>query len=191
MFNFDTTYSTKSCAICGGSHKHIKPTRPFDVNEVYILCPTSRSPIYDFTTTWTKDSNLEIILDKISFKWVLRVSLVPAILSTIMIGCPHYKVWTSEMQGRAKLAEATYGKQVAVQEAEAKKDAATKLAEADILRAKGEATANQIIGDSLKNNEARLRYLWITSLHDNPNNQVIYVPTEAGLPILEAMRKVK
>lgn len=35
--------------------------------------------------------------------------------------------------------------------------------------------------------EAYLRYLWVQELSDN-RNSVIYVPTETGLPILEASR---
>jgi hypothetical protein len=77
---------------------------------------------------------------------------------------------------------------VAVVEAQAKFDAASKLAEAEVARARGVAQANQIIGDSLKGNEAYLRYLWINNLDGKGDKQVIYVPTEAGLPILEAGR---
>lgn len=51
------------------------------------------------------------------------------------------------------------------------------------------AEANRIIGDSLKNNEAYLRYLWIRNLEDGPN-QIIYVPTEANLPLLESSRHI-
>jgi len=62
------------------------------------------------------------------------------------------------------------------------------LADAEIERARGVAGANKIIGESLKNNDAYLRYLWIQGLQDKDNN-VIYVPTEAGLPILEAGKR--
>ena len=72
-------------------------------------------------------------------------------------------------------------------EAKAEKDSAVELAKAEIERAKGVAEANQIIGDSLKGNSDYLRYLWIEGLHDD-SAEVIYVPTEAGLPILEASR---
>lgn len=33
-----------------------------------------------------------------------------------------------------------------------------------------------------------LRYLWIQGLQEGATPQVVYVPTEAGLPILEAGR---
>ena len=75
-------------------------------------------------------------------------------------------------------------------EAKAKQDSARELAAAEVERAKGVAQANKIIGDSLQGNEDYLRYLWIQSL-ENGKSEVIYVPTEANLPILEASRKQK
>ena len=61
------------------------------------------------------------------------------------------------------------------------------LADAQVARARGVAQANEIIGNSLQNNELYLHYLWIQNLHDGKND-VIYVPTEAGIPIMEAGR---
>ena len=45
-------------------------------------------------------------------------------------------------------------------------------------------------GESLKNNESYLRYLWIQGLQDG-TSEVIYIPTEANLPILEAARAIQ
>lgn len=75
-----------------------------------------------------------------------------------------------------------------VAEAEAKQEAATALAAAEVERAKGVAEANKIIGDSLKGNDAYLRYLWVLGLTDG-SSETIYIPTEANLPILEATRR--
>lgn len=105
-----------------------------------------------------------------------------------MWGCPQYDVYSSRLQGQAQLAHAQASKEVAVAEAKAKMESASLLADADVARAKGAAQANKIIGESLKNNEAYLRYLWIQNLENSKEHQVIYVPTEAGLPILEAGR---
>lgn len=105
-------------------------------------------------------------------------------------GCyaiPKYGIYQQRLEGEAELQKAEYSKRVAVQDAQAKYDSATLLAGAEIKRAEGVAQANKIIGDSLKGNEAYLRYLWIHSLEDT-KNQIIYVPTEANLPILEASR---
>lgn len=64
---------------------------------------------------------------------------------------------------------------------------AKKDAEIEVAKAEGVAKSNQIVGDSLKNNDSYLKYLWIRGLKET-KGQVIYVPTEAGLPILEASR---
>lgn len=106
-----------------------------------------------------------------------------------MWGYPTYNVYASRMQGEALLAHAQASKEVAVAEAKAKMESATLLANAEVERAKGVAAANKIIGDSLKGNDAYLRYLWITDVAgNNQGKTVVYIPTEANLPILEATR---
>jgi len=106
-------------------------------------------------------------------------------------GCavgPIYRVWEQKLAGQAELNRATYNRQIAVQEANAKFESSKLLAEADVERAKGAAQANVILGNGLKGNEDYLKYLWIQNLEKGTNPNVIYVPTEAGLPILESTR---
>ena len=67
-------------------------------------------------------------------------------------------------------------------------ESAKNLAQAEVIRAKGVAKANKIIGDSLRDNQDYLKYLWINNMTET-KNQVIYVPTEANLPILEAGKR--
>lgn len=62
---------------------------------------------------------------------------------------------------------------------------ATKDAEIEVARAKGVAEANKIIADSIS--QQYIQYLWVQGLNDG-SSEVIYVPTEANLPILEASR---
>ena len=120
---------------------------------------------------------------------VIRDVIIGLVVFTgsLMAGCPSYHVWQQSMSGRAQLAEAEYSRQIAVTEANAVFESSKLKAQARVEMAKGESEANKILGDSLKNNEAYLRYLWIESL-DKTGSQVIYVPTEANLPILEAGR---
>jgi regulator of protease activity HflC (stomatin/prohibitin superfamily) len=92
------------------------------------------------------------------------------------------------MHGQAELARAESNRQIATLEAQAKKESSRALADAEIIRADGVAKANKIIGDSLQGNEGYLRYLYITHLGDTQDKTVIYVPTEAGLPIMESQR---
>jgi regulator of protease activity HflC (stomatin/prohibitin superfamily) len=103
-------------------------------------------------------------------------------------GYPHYHVWQQGMVGEAELRRAEQNRKIAVLEAEAKKESARCFADAEIERAKGVAEANKIIGDSLHGNDDYLRYLWIQSLENGTAPTIVYVPTEAGLPILEAGR---
>lgn len=108
-----------------------------------------------------------------------------------LYGCPQYNVYEQRLSGEAELARAEYSRQVAVREAQAKKDSATLLAEAEVARAQGVAQANKIIGDSLggERGAAYLRYLWVDKLSSDKERTVIYIPTEANLPsMLEAGR---
>ena len=112
---------------------------------------------------------------------------VVGFLALIMWGMPTYNVWEKGLAGQAELKRAEWNRQISIKEANAKMESATMLAKAEVERAKGVAEANQIIGESLKENEAYLRYLWVQGLQDG-NSEVIYVATEANLPILEAGR---
>lgn len=100
------------------------------------------------------------------------------------------KVYTQEKEGLAEFKRAEQNRLIKIEEAKAMKEAAVYQAEAEQIRATGVAGANKIIGDSLKDSENYLKYLWITGAVDSGNtgNTIIYVPTEASLPILEAGR---
>lgn len=104
-----------------------------------------------------------------------------------LAGFPYYLVWQQKMAGEAELAKAKQNRQIKIAEAEAESESAELHAAAEVKRAKGVAEANKIIGDSLQGHHEYLLYLWITGL-DRNGQDVIYVPTEAGLPILEAGR---
>lgn len=101
-----------------------------------------------------------------------------------------YEIWRQRQHGLAELARAESNRKIKIWEADADLESAKRYAEAEIIRARGVAEANQIIGDSLKDNEAYLRYRWIEGLQTNQMS-VIYVPTEGNLPILEASRLIE
>lgn len=120
--------------------------------------------------------------------WTKRIGSSAICLILLgMWGCPNYSVYQQNLEGEAELARATQNRQISIQEAQAKKESAKDLAEAEVIRAEGVARANKIIGESLKNNDSYLHYLFINNL-ENTQNQIIYLPTEAGLPVLEANR---
>lgn len=104
-----------------------------------------------------------------------------------MWGCPKYNVYSQQKEGEALLAHAQSSREVAVAEAKAKMESASLLAQADTIRAHGIARSNQIIGQSLT--PAYLHWFWIDNI--DKSNNVIYVPTETNLPIMEAARFFK
>jgi len=140
----------------------------------------------------------------------LLIILVSIIFIFIFISFwiwPKYNVYKQQLAGEAALKEAEWSKRIQIEDAKAKQESALMKAKAkvtlakaegeakivkakaeglaDIERAKAAAKANKIIGNSLKDNEAYLRYIWIKGLNDGKGER-IYIPTEAGLPILEA-----
>lgn len=118
-------------------------------------------------------------------KWVtLGIVAIFLIIIMFMAGCPQYNVYQQRKEGEAVLAHAQYSREVAVAEAKAKMESSALLSQADTIRAHGIARSNEIIGQSLS--PAYLHWFWIDNI-DKANN-VIYVPTEANLPIMEASR---
>lgn len=141
------------------------------------------NPNYNQPHRFDREMALSVIF------WIVLIGIVLAtLIGGYMFIKPRYSVWSAQMEGEAEYAQAEQNRRITVLEAEAKLEAAKSLAAAEIERAKGVAQANEIIGKSLKDNEAYLRWQWIQNL-ENGNNSVIYVPTEAGLPILEAGKR--
>ncbi len=96
---------------------------------------------------------------------------------------PKYSVWSKGLKGEAQLREAEYSKQVLIEEAKANLEAEKLNAQAEIERAKGMAEAMEIENGKLT--ETYIKYLWVRGMSEDTTN-TIYIPTEAGLPILEA-----
>ena len=117
---------------------------------------------------------------------VLKFVVVAAVIVTAcVVTIPQVNIYYRSTSGRAALMEAEYTRQVKVLESKAKKDAAKFEAEAEVERAEGVAGANEIIGDSLKDNPRYLQYLYIIGLQEGSDkgNRTVYVPTEGGMPV--------
>ena len=106
-----------------------------------------------------------------------------AVILGLMFGLPMYNVWQQEMSGRAELAKAEQNRQIKIEEAKANLEAEKLNAQAEVVRAQGAAEAIKIENGSLT--PTYIQYLWVRQ-QNSAANKVIYIPTEAGLPILEA-----
>ena len=89
-----------------------------------------------------------------------------ALIGGAMFALPQYGVYSNRLAGEAELAHAEYSKQVAVQTAKAKLEAAKLEAETDVVRAEGIAKANKIVADSLGGPEGYLRWKYIEMLSE-------------------------
>ena len=100
----------------------------------------------------------------------------------IMAGYPFYKVWSQEMRGKAALAEATQSKMIQIEQARAELESAQLRAE-----------AIKIIGQTAKEypeyREQEFIGAFGEALREGKIEQIIYVPTEANLPVLEAGKR--
>lgn len=113
-------------------------------------------------------------------KHVISLSAIVVIIVVgLMFGLPVYSVWQQEMAGKARLAEATQSRQILIEQARAEKEAA--LLQAEAIKIMGEAAKmypeyrqQEFIG------------AFGEALKAGKISQIIYVPTEANIPIMEA-----
>jgi len=119
--------------------------------------------------------------------WMLGIVLVILGMMVLLFAVyPPYSVWSKGLAGKADLKEAEWNRQIAIEEAKAELESATLKKGADIIRAEGIAEANRIISVSLT--PEYIKWKWVEGLHDG-SSEVIYIATEAGIPILEARDK--
>lgn len=135
--------------------------------------------------------NTEEQNDKIAARIIAALIAGVLLLSGgYMFGWPQYKVWQQNKEGEAELAKAEQNRQIKVQEAKAEEEAAKSLAQAEVTRAEGKSKANEILVKSLGGPQNYMQFLWVDAMK-NGQNQTIYVPTEANLPITEAGRMMQ
>ena len=117
---------------------------------------------------------------------VTALFLITGGVGSCMYVAPKYNVWKQEMAGKAEFAKAEQNRKIKIEEAKANLEAEKLNAQAEIERAKGAAEAIRIENGSIT--PAYIQYLWVRQQNANTNNKIIYIPTEAGLPVLEAGR---
>lgn len=134
----------------------------------------------------SSDATFKILRGLLWFAVTALLVLVPL----CMWGCPQYNVWEQQQVGHAERVRAEQNRQIKVLEAQAELDSAKLRAQSEVERARGMAESNKIIAGSLSGEGGRLylQYLWIQGLEKGDNREVIYVPSDNGLPLLEAGR---
>lgn len=117
--------------------------------------------------------------------FVITTAIV-ALIITILVGVPTYRVWQQEMEGKAEMAKAEQNRKILVEEAKAKLEAAGLEAQAEVTRAEGMAKAMEIENGKLTSTYNQ--YLFIRTLEKISDKgslpQIIYMPTEGMVPVM-------
>jgi len=117
---------------------------------------------------------------------IISYSLAIVILLSVLVaggmaGCPQYNVYSQKLSGEATLAHAHAARQVLVQQAQAEKDAA-------VLRAEAIAIVGKAAKEFPEYRQQEFIGAFAEAMHNGRIGQIIYVPTEANIPITEASR---
>lgn len=106
---------------------------------------------------------------------------------------PKWRVWASHQAGLADLQRAKNEQQIQIAEAKSRLDAAELNKQAAIIEAEAVSRQIETIGKRLTEHDLYLKWQWIEMMKETAGSgdTVIYVPTEASMPILEAARLSK
>ena len=114
------------------------------------------------------------------------IFLFLAIIVSMFVFLPKYNVWRSELKGKAEFVRAEQNRQIKIEEAKANLESEKLNAKAEVERAKGAAEAIKIENGQLTT--TYIQYLWVRQQSNNQIQKIVYIPTEASMPILEAKR---
>lgn len=112
----------------------------------------------------------------------ILAALAMAVLVIAMAVLPFYKVWSQEMRGKAALAEATQSKMIQIEQARAEKESA-------LLRSEAIAIMGKTAKEYPEYREQEFIGAFGEALREGQINQIIYVPTESNIPVLEAGKR--
>jgi regulator of protease activity HflC (stomatin/prohibitin superfamily) len=112
--------------------------------------------------------------------WTVVGILVTIVLILVcMFGFPMWNVWRSGLEGEAALKKAEQTRMIQIQQAKGEKEAAQ-------FRADAIAIVGKAATDFPAYRTQEFIGAFAEALHSGKINQIIYVPTEANIPIIEA-----
>lgn len=66
-------------------------------------------------------------MNEMKINWLPFLAVGVLVLAAMLVGIPLYNVWAKELSGKAELAEATWNRKIAIEEAEARKESSNWL----------------------------------------------------------------
>ena len=116
------------------------------------------------------------------YKLLISVIVSVLIIASLFMIFPIYNVWKQGLVGEAELAKAEQIKKIMIE-----------TAKAEVEASKLRAEAIEIVGKAAKEYpEYRLQEFigaFAEALQEGKINQIIYVPTEGNIPVLEAGKR--
>lgn len=113
---------------------------------------------------------------------VALVLVFVLLIPLLLVGIPIYKVWQQGLSGKAALERAKQERQILIEQAKAEEESAS-------IRAR----AIEIVGEKAqKYPEYRLQEFigaYAEALQNGDIEKIIFVATEAGIPVIEAGRQ--
>jgi len=114
----------------------------------------------------------------------LNIVLISLLLVVLMFAWPRYRIWQKGLAGEANLMQAVQERQILVEQARAERDAAKLRAE-----------AIQIVGQAAKD-FPEYRYqeflgAFGEAFQNDSISKVVFIPTEANVPITQTGRTSK
>lgn len=119
--------------------------------------------------------------------WTIRLTvalIIVGLFAGLFYVWPQYRVWQRGLAGEAALRQAEQERQILVEQARAEKDSAT-------LRAEAIAIVGKAAQDYPEYRSQEFIGAFAEALQGGKISQVVYVPTEANIPIMEAGRVVR
>ena len=112
------------------------------------------------------------------------MAVVCVTIAVLMFAIPKWNVWRAGLQGEALKMKAEQTKQILVTQAQAELDAAS-------LRAQAIEKIGAMAQKYPEYRQQEFIGAFAEALQEGNIHQIIYVPTEAGIPITEAVRMTK
>lgn len=113
---------------------------------------------------------------------ILVILLVVSVIIGLFFGLPLWNVWRAGLSGEAELTRAEQTKKIMVETARAEKDAS-------ILRAEAIGIMGKAAKEFPEYRQQEFMQAFGEALREGNISQIIYVPTETNLPLLEAGKR--
>lgn len=120
-------------------------------------------------------------IDGVEINVVKYVGLVFLFIVLLMAGCPAYNLYSQKMEGKAELLKQEQTRKIQIEQARAEKESAD-------LRAEAIRTIGQAAKDFPEYRLQEFIGAFAEALQNGNIQKIIYVPTEANIPITEASR---